>query len=47
MNPSREINTRTFELKAISAGVPDGQFVPGDLYYDTLSKKIYKYSDKQ
>jgi len=32
------------ELKAISAGVPDGQFVSGDLYYDTLSKKIYKYS---
>lgn len=40
-------NSGVLELKAISAGVPDGQFVHGDLYYDTLDKKIYKYSDKQ
>jgi hypothetical protein len=37
-------NPGVVELKAISAGVPDGQFVSGDLYYDTLDKKIYKYS---
>ena len=40
-------NSGVLELKAISAGVPDGQFVPGDLYYDTLNNKIYKYSSKQ
>jgi hypothetical protein len=40
-------NSGALELKAISAGVPAGQFVPGDLYYNTLDKKIYKYSDKQ
>jgi hypothetical protein len=40
-------NSGALELKAISAGVPAGQFVPGDLYYNTLDKKIYKYSSQQ